>query len=135
MTASHFALLYAFALPVLLLLDGVWLGVVARGFYQARMGMLLGPVVIIAAIAFYLLYCTGLVFFAAAPAAAKHSVLLACGLGAFFGCLCYATYDLTALSVIKGFDPLLALVDIAWGACAGAIAAGSAVYLFRFFVS
>jgi uncharacterized membrane protein len=135
MIASHFLLLYALALPTLLLLDGLWLGVIARGLYQARMGALLGPVVLIAAIAFYLLYCAGLVFFAAAPAAAKHSVLLACGLGAFFGCVCYATYDLTALSVIKGFDPLLALLDIAWGALAGAVTAGVAVYLLRFFVS
>jgi uncharacterized membrane protein len=37
------------------------------------------------------------------------------GLGALFGFVTYATYDLTNLSTLKGFPVKLVVVDMAWG--------------------
>ena len=117
-----FAKLYAVALPVFFLIDMLWLGVVARGFYASQLGSLLSPTVNwVAAIIFYTIFVAGLVFFALAPAVEKQSLLAAAGLGALFGFMCYATYDLTNLSTLRGWPLLMSIVDMAWGAALGAL--------------
>jgi len=68
-----FIKLYAIALPVFFAIDMVWLGLVAKNFYRAQIGMLLKPDVNwIAAIIFYLIFIAGLVMFVIAPAM-EHS--------------------------------------------------------------
>ena len=63
LSAGAFGVAYAAALATLLVLDGVWLGVVARDLYQREMGTLLADSVKLApAAAFYLLYPLALVF-------------------------------------------------------------------------
>ena len=36
-------------------------------------------------------------------------------LGAFFGLVAYATFDLTSMALIKGFDWTVVAVDLVWG--------------------
>jgi len=99
-----------------LVLDLLWLGVVAQRHYQSQMGSLLADQFNIpAAAAFYAIYLTGVVIFAIAPALAGGSIVQAAWRGALFGFFCYATYDLTALAVIRDFPQRLAIVDIVWG--------------------
>lgn len=99
-----------------LLLDLLWLGVIAQKHYHAQMGSLLAEQFNIpAAAAFYIFYLTGVVIFAIAPALAGGSIVQAAWRGALFGFFCYATYDLTALAVIKDFPQRLAMIDIVWG--------------------
>jgi uncharacterized membrane protein len=43
--------------------------------------------------------------------------------GAASGLFCYATFDLTALALLKGWTGLATPVDIAWGALAAATSA------------
>ena len=43
-----------------------------------------------------------------------------------FGAIAYATYDLTNLATLKGFPPIVAMVDIAWGAFLAALIASIA---------
>ena len=40
---------------------------------------------------------------------------MAVALGAFFGLVAYATYDLTSLALVEGFPDIVAVVDMAWG--------------------
>lgn len=54
-----------------------------------------------AAILFYLLFLAGLVVFVIAPAVEKDSGVRAHMLGALFGLITYATYDLTNLATLK----------------------------------
>ena len=62
MTAAGFFKLYGVALITFFAMDLLWLGVVARGFYQTQMGHLMNPSVNwAAAVAFYLLFVVGLV--------------------------------------------------------------------------
>jgi uncharacterized membrane protein len=68
------------------------------------------------AIAFYLLFVVGLVFFVIAPALTKGSWVHALLAGALFGLIAYATYDLTNLATLTDWPLLLTLVDLAWGA-------------------
>jgi len=124
MSISTFLTLYAISVPIFFLIDMLWLGVIARNFYQAQIGHLLGPVNWPAAIIFYLIFLVGLTFFAIYPAAMRGTVLTAVGLGALFGFFTYATYDLTNLATLKEWPLPVVFVDIAWGAVLGASVAG-----------
>jgi uncharacterized membrane protein len=112
-----FIKLYAIALPVFFMIDLIWIGVVAKGFYAKQIGSLLKPDVNwTAAILFYLLFIVGLVIFVITPAVEKNSWVHAVLFGALFGLVCYATYDLTNLALTKDWPLLVTIVDLAWGA-------------------
>jgi uncharacterized membrane protein len=122
MTTSVFLKMYAVGVVACFALDLVWLGVVAKGFYQRQMGHLMRPdVQWLPAILFYLIYVAALVVFVAGPAAERQSVGRALGYGAFFGLAAYAAFDLTGLALLKGFPVRAALVDLSWGALLSAI--------------
>jgi len=116
MSWSIFFKLYAVALPVFLVIDMIWLGVVARSFYQGQMGHLMRVQVNwVAAIAFYLVFVAGIVVLAVWPAVERQSFTHALILGALLGLVTYAAYDLTNLATLEGFPLTVALVDLAWG--------------------
>ena len=115
MTAASVLRLYLIALPTFLVIDALWLGVLARSFYQAQLGHLMRPQVNwLAATAFYLVFVLGIVVLAVWPAIERQSLGHAILLGAQL--VAYAAYDLTNLAVLDGFPIVVALVDMAWGA-------------------
>jgi uncharacterized membrane protein len=69
----------------------------------------------VAAILFYLLFIAGLLVFAVVPGLKAGSLGKALLLGALFGLLTYATYDLTNLATIKDWPLVVTLVDLVWG--------------------
>ena len=112
---------------VFVVIDMVWLALIARSTYAAEMGSLVrSQVNYQAAVAFYLLYAAGLMYFAVLPALASGSVLQALLLGAGLGLVAYGTYDLTALAVINGFGTKIALIDLAWGTVLSGVSAALA---------
>jgi uncharacterized membrane protein len=109
---------YVAALVPFLLIDLLWLGVVAKGFYRRELGDLLRqPIGKVAALAFYLLYPLGLAVFVIPQAlgAGGGGVSEAFIRGALFGLFAYGTYDLTNLATMRGFSTKIALVDWLWG--------------------
>ncbi len=122
-----FLKLYCIALPIFFGLDMVWLGLAAKNFYAKQIGFLMKPNVNwAAAIVFYLLFLVGLVVFVIAPAVEKGSWERALLLGALFGLVSYATYDLTNLATLKDWPLALTVVDLTWGAVlAGSVSIGS----------
>lgn len=115
MTLDHLKL-YGLTALVFFAIDLVWLGVVASRFYERHLGPLLRPdVVWTAAAGFYLLYIAGILVFAVLPALDAGSVGRAVALGAFFGLVAYATFDLTSMALIRGFDWTVVAVDLLWG--------------------
>ena len=129
MQLHTFFILYAVSVPVFILCDFIWLGFIARGFYRAHMGHLMGEVVWVAAIVFYGLFLLGLTFFASYPAATKGTLATAMVLGALFGFFTYATYDLTNLATLRSWSLTLTIVDILWGTFLGSFVAVCAVAL------
>jgi uncharacterized membrane protein len=112
-----FLKLYAIALPILFVIDLIWLGLVARGFYKEQIGFLMkSDVNWVAAVIFYLIFVFGLVFFVIAPSIEKGSWMHALFGGALLGLVCYATYDLTNLAVTKDWPLMVTIVDLIWGA-------------------
>lgn len=116
-----FALPYALALALFLALDFLWIGVIARGLYFERIGdMLLERPRWNAAAAFYVLYVAGLVYFAIADGISSGNWTRAALDGALFGFFTYLTYNFTNLSVMRSYDPVIAVLDTAWGTLMGA---------------
>ena len=116
MTAARWIQTYFVSLLTFLVIDLVWLGIVARGFYREQLGELLAPDVRwVPAILFYMLFVGAVLVFAVAPALERMSLGRAILLGGFFGMIAYATYDLTNLATLRGFPTTVAIVDIAWG--------------------
>jgi uncharacterized membrane protein len=116
---NRYVVLYVATLIVLVPLDFLFLGIVAKGFFFAQVGDMLGEIRPLPAILFYLLYVVGMLVFVSGPARASwQSTLL---YGALFGFFCYATFELTSLALLKHWAWPVAVVDIAWGACVSAI--------------
>jgi len=118
LVAAHLLTLFVF-----LALDAVWLGVVAREMYKREIGHLMAPDVRWgAAAAFYVVYIAGLLLLVVLPHRADP-VLVSAGLGAAFGLVAYATYDLTNLATLARWPLSVTVADLAWGAFATAAAA------------
>lgn len=121
--------LYVVALLVLGALDGAWLGWLAKDTYRREMGTLMteSPRLVPAAL-FYLAYPIAVVYFALMPLAPSAGATIG---AAFFRCAClglmaYATYNLTNLSILRGFSVKLALIDMAWGTAATGVSGAAA---------
>jgi uncharacterized membrane protein len=110
---KRYVILYLATLIVLIPIDFLFLGTVAKGFFNAQVGDMLGEIRPAPAILFYLLYVAGILIFVSGPAAATwQSTLL---YGALFGFFCYATFELTSLSLLRHWTWPVVLVDVSWG--------------------
>lgn len=110
-------------------LDAVYLRWAADNLYRPVIGSILADEFRMgAAIAFYLIYIAGMVWFAVKPGIEAGNVGTAMFNGALLGGLCYATFDLTSQAVMKVWSTHLSVIDIAWGASATAIASGIATW-------
>ena len=119
---------YAVALVAFGALDAVWLTSMGPRLYRPTLGDILLPAVNwLPAVLFYLVYAAGLVVFAINGALARDSVAHAATMGALFGAIAYATYDLTNYATLRNWTLTLTLADMAWGALASAIAAAVSV--------
>lgn len=120
MTGKQMLIMYLITLAVFFLIDMIWLGVVAKGFYRRHLGpMLSSRVNWAAAFLFYLLFIVGLLVFAVKPALAGGEPLRALYLGALLGLISYATYDLTNLATLKDWPLVVTIVDLIWGTVLG----------------
>lgn len=125
---------YLVSLLVFLILDAIWLGFIARDFFVAQMGPLLrdDPNFAVAAL-FYLVFIAGIVYFAVLAGLRENSLVLAVLNGAFLGLLAYGTYDITNLAVLKGYPPILAVVDMTWGTFLSGATAAAGYYAAKAF--
>jgi uncharacterized membrane protein len=116
---NRYVVLYLATLFVIIPIDFLFLGIVAKDFFTSQVGNMLGEIKLGPAILFYLLYVVGiLIFVSGSPAATWQTTLL---FGALFGLFCYATFDLTSLALLKHWSWAVAAVDITWGAIVTAV--------------
>ena len=116
---QRYAVLYLATLIVLVPVDFLFLGLVAKGFFTSEVGDMLGEIRLTPAVLFYLLYVVGVLVFVSGPSSATWlSTLL---YGALFGLFCYATFELTSLSLLKHWTWPVVLLDVSWGAFLTAI--------------
>jgi len=106
---------YLIGFASFLVLDMLWLGLLARDFYKQHLASFMGDVQWGPAFLFYAIYIAGVLVFAVLPALREQSFTTALVLGAFLGLLAYATYDLTNLAVLRDWPRIVTVVDIVWG--------------------
>jgi len=114
---------------VFVLMDGVFLSLVGSKLYRPDIGVLLTDKVRLApALAFYLLYIAGLIYFAVRPSLAAGWTA---GLinGVLLGLLAYGTYDLTCYAVMRVWTLKVTVIDLAWGAIASGVASAAGVLI------
>ena len=120
-SARQLAAAYAVALVVMGVLDALWLGVVASGFYAEQMGALMTDSIRpVPALLFYLLYPLAIVGLALSPVPATRQVAVL--RSAALGLTAYGVYDLSNLATLRGWSVPLTLVDMAWGTLATGVA-------------
>ncbi|EGH45058.1 hypothetical protein PSYPI_23012 [Pseudomonas syringae pv. pisi str. 1704B] len=117
---AYFGTLLAF-----LILDGLWLGVLMGPTYREWLGpLMLDTPVLGPAIAFYLLYGAGVVFFGVMPALRVQRLSHATLCSGLLGLIAYGTYDLTNWATLQG----LAGAAGAGGSCVGHDCVGAGRY-------
>jgi len=117
---------YGAALLAVLVLDAIWLGLVASGFYAHNIGHLMAASPnLVAALLFYVAYPAGLIFFAVAPNRGQKGWPTAAAYGAAFGFFAYGTYDLSNLATLRDWPLTVSIVDVTWGCLVSAVGASA----------
>jgi uncharacterized membrane protein len=107
---------YVATLLVILALDSVWLTLTGEPLYRANIGdLLMDGFRPLPAVFFYLLYIVGILVFVVPRADTPRRFARIALSGAFFGLVCYATYDLTNFATLKTWSLTVTLADMAWG--------------------
>ena len=120
---TKFILIWLICTVIFLIIDLVWLGMVAKPFYQRGIGHLMAENFRLGAAAlFYAVYVIGIVYFCVAGAVDWKAAALN---GALFGFFCYATYDMTNYATLRDWPLSMAMVDIAWGTVLTGFTAGA----------
>lgn len=110
------AIAFAAAAATMLLLDGVWLTMMASTYRRLFGEQLLEHFRIAPAVAFYVLYLAGVIVMVVAPALdsdAGYPTVAA--RGAMLGLMAYGTYALTNYATLKVYGGQLAAMDLVWG--------------------
>lgn len=111
-----FSVAYGSAALTFLVLDAIWLSTMTGLLYRPVLGPILAEQVrLVPAIAFYVLFVAGIVYFGIAPALETGRWTTALLNGAVFGFLAYATYDLTNHATLELWTTKITLADMAWG--------------------
>ena len=107
-------------------LDALWLGNAVPRVYRPMIGELLSDKINVgAAVAFYLIYISGVVFFSVSPALQAGSLTTALVNGAALGFLAFATYNLTNQSTLTVWPLRMTIIDMTWGTFATAVASAA----------
>ncbi|HEX3864854.1 MAG TPA: DUF2177 family protein [Stellaceae bacterium] len=115
---------YVATAVVFLICDVIWLSVAGAALYRPLLGdLVLEKFRLVPAVAFYLIYVAGIVFFAGSPAIVSGRWTTALLNGALFGFFAYATYDLTNQATLRAWPVTITIVDLCWGTALTAVAA------------
>lgn len=121
---KNFLIAYIGSVVTFLVIDGIWLAFVARGYYFSQLGPIMREQFLVAPAAlFYLLYTAGMVLLAVRPFDTDIGLLQVAFYGALVGMCAYGTYDMTNLSVMRDYPIGVAFVDWAWGTALTALCA------------
>ena len=127
LTLIRFLAAYGVALIVMGALDGLWLGWLAKSFYQEQLGALMADSVrIVPAALYYLGFPLVIVYLGLTPSASLGEAVRR---SAVLGLAAFGVYDLTNLATLRGYTVLMTVVDMAWGTFATALG-GAAAYRF-----
>jgi uncharacterized membrane protein len=121
---KRFAIVYLSTLIILLPLDFLFLGTIGKSLFAKNVDdMVLATPRIAPALLFYPIYLSGIVVFVNGNESSNWTSNLA--YGALFGLFCYATFELTNMTVLKHWEWAVVVPDVAWGAVLTGISASA----------
>ncbi len=124
---------------IFVILDLLWLAVIARPFYLKHFGYLSnvenGRIVfnLYAGILAQVIISLAIVSVITLALNTQNRLSVSVIAGALAGFALYATYDLTNLSFVKGYGVLMSVVDIAWGTMQGVFSGLYVFFLLKYF--
>lgn len=131
----HELKVYLILLPIIFLIDYLWLGQIMSRFYLQELGAMarekngaFSPV-IWAAVLVYALIPLGIVLFVLPGLPVENFVLATLGKGFLFGIVLYGVYDMTNYSLLNNWSLKLSAVDIAWGGFLNAMGSLAGKYI------
>ena len=128
-------ILYVITILTFVIIDALWIGLVARPLYDQYMGQLLVTNIRwLPAIIFYLMFVFGLVVFVLKPAIKDKNFSLTLKRALLYGLVTYGTYDLTSYITIDGFSLMIVVTDILWGITLTTLTTMITYYIFMRFV-
>ncbi len=126
----------AASIVIFILLDFLWLAVVASKLYSSSLGFLAnldskGKVIFNIPVGVFVqaTLSLGLSFVIGMALQLDNRLIVSLFTGAFIGFVIYGVYDFTNLSFVKGWPLWISLVDVAWGTLQGLLAG---VYFYYF---
>lgn len=121
MDSRNTVIYFVIAFLLILLIDSIWLGLIARNFYIDQMREMVtldenGKLQLryFPAFLVYVLLALGLSFYVL-PGTAQSGSLAVWITGFVFGFIVYGVYDMTNLATLTHWKWLLAGVDMLWG--------------------
>lgn len=127
---------YTATAVVVVALDLLWLGVIAKPFYRHGIGHLMADRPNVpAAILFYAIFAFGLMVFAVLPSASNAEWSKTLLMAALFGFISYATYDLTNLATLRNWPISVSLLDMTWGTVVSVVSAAAGKFALNRFAA
>ena len=118
-----------------LLLDAIWLGLIAKTFYAKNLALYLtNNVIWSSALIFYVVFNIGLLVFVVLPSIEKNSYTTLVIYSLLYGLVTFATYDLTNLATIKDWPLIVSIVDMFYGMFVALASASAAFYANKYFM-
>lgn len=127
-------IIYTGTLVSLAALDSVWLYIMGARYKEWLSGLFAPSFNFTPAVFFYFIYAFGVSWFVVSPALKSGASLWQVfGIGALFGLVVYAAYDLTNHATLRDWPLTVTVVDMAWGAVLTGLASIIVVGLVNYF--
>jgi uncharacterized membrane protein len=118
--------LYAATAAVFLILDGIMLTLFMKPLFSRHIAaLLMDPIRIAPAAAFYAAYVAGLIYLVSWPALKSGAPLWVPA--AMIGAMAYGTYEFTSYAILKDWHPSMVAADVTWGTILTAVSAWAGV--------
>jgi uncharacterized membrane protein len=127
---TEILILFLATSAIFLIADAIMLRAVIHPVFRKHLGQgLIDGVRLVPAAIFYLVYMTGILWFAGLPAFEAGRPDFAAINGAMLGLVAYGTYELTSWAVMRDWNPRMVALDWAWGAIVTGLSAWGGVVL------
>ncbi|MFO7666979.1 MAG: DUF2177 family protein [Desulfobacterales bacterium] len=137
--SSTFLKVAGLSIVIFVILDLIWLSIVARKIYFKQMSYLAAVennrivFSLSVGLSAQVIIALGLSVFISLGLLVQNILGTAIVVGLFSGFVLYCTYDLTNLSFVKGYPVSITIIDIAWGTAQGFFAGLYVYYLTKHF--
>ena len=130
---TQFLVAFFSAAILFAIIEITWITQVARPYIFHKIEPLI-EINLSAALVFYIVYASGILFFAVYPALASGQWKTALFMGCLFGFFCYATYDLTNMATLRDWEWSMVVLDVLWGTALTGFVATASYWITKFVV-